>query len=477
MDFFRIIPDNFFSLLSSKNKRIYLASILQCFKTYETGSILGIEKKIVVDDLVNYLEKSSFLYDVEDEEDEEPNPQSKRDLANYILRRMEECGWIYIDVTNDYEEILNFTDMAIIISEAIINAFPSAFDDTTYDDNGESYDVYANEYQGYIYTIYSLLNNPDVVDYGMTFDLIYGYTKQLIRALRRLDSRLKEYINSVVETSEVKDLMERLMTFKTEIYDTTYLKMKTSDNINRYRLSIVSKLEEISMNEFSMSMIVNDFKRRYKNENVAIAKANKAIDEVIDVFNSIEGFVSEIDNKNRTYINSTIGKIKFLLSEDDNIIGKLNTILKHIKNQNAKGKIDKALRLADTLYSLNHIKVLNGETSLYTPRGSYSRNYNQMLDDIGLEGFELTAEFMKQFKSAYNEVEIANFLEANLVDGRIVASQIINYNTDNLTVLMTVYSLMYASNLEYNIYVSDKFIEHKKYRMRDFIIERRDLNA
>ena len=97
-----------------------------------------------------------------------------------------------------------------------------------------------------------------------------------------------------------------------------------------------------------------------------------------------------------------------------------------------------------------------------------------MLDDIGLEGFELTAEFMKQFKSAYNEVEIANFLEANLVDGRIVASQMINYNTDNLTVLMTVYSLMYASNLDYNIYVSDKYIEHKKYRMRDFLIERRE---
>ena len=49
--------------------------------------------------------------------------------------------------------------------------------------------------------------------------------------------------------------------------------------------------------------------------------------------------------------------------------------------------------------------------------------------------------------------------------------------TDNLTVLMTVYSLMYASNLEYNIYISNNTIEHKKYRLRDFIIERRDLNA
>ena len=92
MDFFDMVPDNFFSLLSSKNKKIYLASILQAFKIYESGSILGIDKKIVVDDLVYFLDTHSFLYDVEDEEDEESDPKSKRELANYILRRMEECG-------------------------------------------------------------------------------------------------------------------------------------------------------------------------------------------------------------------------------------------------------------------------------------------------------------------------------------------------------------------------------------------------
>ena len=471
MDFFGMIPDNFFSLLTFKNKRLYLACILRSFKTYEAGSILGIEKKIVVDDLVDFLDHSSYLYEVEDDEDEEANPQTKRDLANYVLRRMEACGWIYIDVTNDYEEILNFSDVAIIFSEAFINAYPTSYEAYEEDSN---YEINANEYQGYIYTIYSLLSNPDNVDYAMTFDLVYGYTKQLIRSLRRLVSRLKEYISSVVETSEIKDLMEKLMTFKTEVYDKIYLKMKTSDNINRYRLAIVSSLEALANDEFAMTMIVNDYMRRYTSYDVAVAKATKAIDEVIDVFNSIDTFVSEIDNKNRTYINSTIGKIKFLLSEDDNIIGKLNRILKHVKDSNANGKIEKSLRLVDTLYTLNHIKVLNGESSLYTPRGSYSRNYNQMLDDIGLEGFELTADFLKQFKSSYNEIEIKNFLEANLFEGKLQASQIINYNTDNLTVLMTVYSLMYSSNLDYNITVLDKKLEHKRYRMRDFIIERRD---
>lgn len=472
MDYFGMIPDNFFSLLASKNKKIYLACILQSFKTYETGSILGIEKKIVVDDLIHFLEQTSYLYDVEDEEDEESNPQSKRELVNYILRRMEECGWIYIDVSNDYEEILNFSDMAIIICEAFINAFPTSMDYT--DEDGSEVEIHASEYQGYIYTIYSLLTNPENVDYAMTFDLVYSYTKQLIRALRRLDSRLKEYISSVVDTAEIKDLMERLMTFKTEIYDRSYLKMKTSDNINRYRLAIVSKLEELENNEFAMNMIINDYKRRYSNASIAVARANKDVDEVIDVFNSIDGFVSEIDNKNRTYINSTIGKIKFLLSEDDNIIGKLNRILKYVKTSNEHGKIDKSMKMVDTLYCLNQLKVYDQEGSLYSPRGSYARNYNQMLDDISLEGFELTDEFMQQFKSAYNEVEIKNFLESNMLDHKLQASQMIQYNSDNLTVLMTVYSLMYASNLDYRITILHNKIEHKRYRLKDFIIERRD---
>ena len=468
MDFFGMIPDNFFSLLASKNKRIYLACIIQSFKTYETGSILGIEKKVIVDDLVNFLDNSSLLYDVEDEEDEESNPQSKRELANYILRRMEECGWIYIDVTNDYEEILNFSDMAIIISEALINAYPTYSE--TYDEN-EPYEIHANEYQGYIFTIYSLLTNPENVDYAMTFELIYNYTKQLIRALRRLDSRLKEYINSVVETAEIKDLMERLMTFKTEIYDRSYLKMKTSDNINRYRLTIVSKLEELEANEFAMSMIINDYKRRYSSIELATAKANKAIDEIIDVFNSIDSFVLEIDNKNRTYINSTIGKIKFLLSEDDNIIGKLNRILKHIKDSNENGRIDKAMKLTDSLYNFNQVKVFSGGNSLYSPRGSYTRNYNQMLD-ITSE-LDLPKDFFEQFKTAYNEIEIANYLDANMIDNKLQASELINYNSENLTVLMTVYCLMFATNHEYEITILEKNIEHKRYRLKDFLIERR----
>ena len=225
MDFFDMVPDNFFSLLASKNKRIYLASILEVFKVYETGTILGIDKKVVVDDLVYFLDThKNYFYDVEDEEDEESNPSNKRELANYILRRMEETGWIYVDVTNDYMEVLNFSDDAIILCETILNAYPE-FEYT--DDSEIPADfINVNEYKGYIYNIYSLLNQTDNVDYATTFSLVYSDTRKLIRALRKLDARMKDYITSVVDNTEIKDLMEKLITYKNEIYDKSYSKLK-----------------------------------------------------------------------------------------------------------------------------------------------------------------------------------------------------------------------------------------------------------
>ncbi len=468
MDFFDMVPDNFFSMLSSKNRRIYLASILQVFKVYETGSILGIDKKVVVDDLIYFLDtNSSYLYETEDEEDEESNPQSKRELANYILRRMEECGWIYVDVTNDYMEVLNFTDVAITLCEAIMNAYPQL---EFADEELPSDYINPNEYQGYIYNIYSLLNQKENVDYSLTFSLVYNDTRQLIRAIRRLDARMKEYIQSVVDNTEIKKLMERLIAYKNDIYDKSYVRLKVTDNIDRYRLSIITRLEEFQEDETIVRSISNNYLAVCKNPDEAVDKAIRNIDEVIDAFNALEDFITEIDNKNRNYINSTIGKIKFLLSEDDNVVGKLNAILKNVKDQNKIGKIDKSIRLVESLYTLPNLKIYDGEKSLYQPRGKYSRDYNQTLDDLGFDGFELDDEFMQQFRARYDEAEIKKFLEAHSVDGVFKASTVINEACSDQEFLMAVYCVIYAVERNYVIDILEDVLETKTYAIRDFTI-------
>ena len=471
MDFFDMVPDNFFSLLSSKNKRIYLSSILQVFKVYETGTILGIDKKIVVDDLTYFLETNkNYLFDAEDENDEESNPNTKRDLANYILRRMEECGWIYVDVTNDYVEILNFSDDAIIICEALINAYPQF----EYSDEELPADyINPNEYHGYIYSINSLLSQKDNVDYALTFSLVYSNTKQLIRALRRMDARMKDYITSVVENTDIKNLMEKLISYKNDIYDTSYTRLKIADNIDRYRLSIITRLEEMQSDEAIVSAISKNYLAFSKTVDQAVDKAIRQIDEVIDAFNAIEDFINEIDVKNRNYINSTIGKIKFLLTEEDNVVGKINGILKYVKDTNKEGKIDKALRLIDGLYNLPVIKVIDGTNSLYQPRGPYSRNYNQFLDDFGIDGFEMNDEFMNQFKNLYNESEIKKFIDVHMNDNKsFIAGEVLDFDASREKLLMVIYSIIYASEHNYTISIFDDFVKTKDYMIRNFEIKK-----
>lgn len=127
MDIFDIIPENFFSILSSKNKRLYASCLIEAFKIYETGSILGTDKKLLADELTNFLENSNLAFDKdEDLDDEDANEasNSKKSLAYFALRKIEEAGWIYVDVNADYEEIVNFTDAGITLCEALLKVAP-----------------------------------------------------------------------------------------------------------------------------------------------------------------------------------------------------------------------------------------------------------------------------------------------------------------------------------------------------------------
>ncbi len=459
MDLFKIIPENFFSILASKNKHIYLKAIMQAFKIYEEGSILGIDKKIVVEVLTDFCEQNQF--------DEAILENSSKEKANFLLRKLEECGWIDIDVTNDYEEILNFRDYAIQIIEALQNIIPS-YDimDNVFEIDGQR----KIEFRGYIYTIYSLLNS-NTLEYGLLMEQVYRNTKLFIRELRKLDARLKEYIKSIVETTEIKDLIETLINYKTELVDKSYQRLKTSDNVNKYRLFIINKLENMQDDEIIMDVIARDYMIKIKDYEQAYMKANRDINEIIDIFNELDDMILEIDAKNRTYVNSTIGKIKFLLAEDNNIVGKLNAILKFIKTANADNKLDEALKIIKPLYTVNSIKTIN-EGSLYQPRGSYNHMQAQELFIDNLDFSSLEADFFKQYESPYKESEIIKKID-NLEQNVILGSELINYDSSDEEVLTALYMLIYAND-ENKLHVIplDDLIEHKKFKMKNFKIER-----
>ncbi|HOO44514.1 MAG TPA: hypothetical protein PKU69_05525, partial [Bacillota bacterium] len=83
MDLYNVIPKQFFSLLASKNQSVYVGAILDIYKAYEQGSILGMDKTIARQVVIDYLELNPLDEELEGTEAEQEI--TNRDRASHIL--------------------------------------------------------------------------------------------------------------------------------------------------------------------------------------------------------------------------------------------------------------------------------------------------------------------------------------------------------------------------------------------------------
>ena len=80
MDFNKILPDNFFNLFQSKNRNLYIESLIRVYKRYETGSILGMPKDEARDIVEELLEEDGeTIEDLYDEDDQDEEIQAEAD--------------------------------------------------------------------------------------------------------------------------------------------------------------------------------------------------------------------------------------------------------------------------------------------------------------------------------------------------------------------------------------------------------------
>ena len=476
MDFNKILPENFFNLFQSKNRSLYIESLIRIYKKYETGSILGMPKDEARDIVEDLLEEEgnaiSDLYDEDDDKDEEiPN---YRELANHFLRRFEKTGWVTIDVTNDYLEILNFNDYAISIILALIeikrDASFSLFADNFSLDSEEA------NFKGYVFTIYSLLNSS-TFDYGLLLNQVYKNTINFVREIRKVDHKLREFIQLIDTKENIKDLVELLGQYKDEVMDKAYFKLKTFDNINKYKLDIVRKLEAMQENSDIMSIIANDYLFLSSNDaSLAQFTANKQINDCIDIYNSLDVIMNEIDKKNRDYITQTLAKVKYLLNDATDVVGVLNLIVQHYTEKVKKGQAESGFNDIRKLFTLNVDKTL-GISSLSIPRGNYKKSENNALSKIRVDFSHFRDTFFEAFKALYTEEDVKDILEGTMSIGEEKdAKAFIKNDATQKDIIRLLYIVIYASGFnDYQIKELDEYIETDNYLIKNFIIRRREL--
>ena len=226
---FHILPGNFFVPLSSPNRIVYWECICKLFSTMEHQLSFGVERDVLVDELEYYFDQTQAA----EMEEDEFQALDSRGKANSMLRKLEFYGWIEVETDKSYVQRVNFKEYAVKIMKTLLEI-------------AEGKQI---EYQGYIYTIYSLVrSNTDHP--GIVLLQILENTDMLITGLKNLNSNIKHYIDELTKHRTVAEIMDALFNdYITNIVDKAYHRLLTSDNVSKFRPEIIERLESKSRNK------------------------------------------------------------------------------------------------------------------------------------------------------------------------------------------------------------------------------------
>ena len=351
---FDIIPENFFSPLAAPGKIVYWECICRLFVVTSRQLSFGVERDVLVDELQYYFD-SAMSADIPEEELEDAGGMNSRDKANFMLRRLENYGWIYIDVDYSYVQRVNFRDYAVQIIKTLIDVSEEK----------------KAEYQGYIYTIYNLARaggtNP-----GLGLLQIVDNMDALITGLKSLNANIKRYIDELTKHSTVAEIMDALLNdYYTNVVDKAYHRLLTSDNVSKFRPEIIERLEAKSRSRRFLNAAAKEVAEL---KEISLEEADdmvlELLHEVIDAFRRMDEILDEINKKNTRYQRAAINRARFLLSSSEDIRGQIKDILtfmnEHVQKENLDYNSIYELEEMDRLIKIFYWDYLDVD-SLYAP--------------------------------------------------------------------------------------------------------------
>ena len=458
---FQIVSENFFVPLASPNKVIYWECLTKLFTVMNHQLSFGVERDILVQELQYYFEQEQAAAMVEEGFD----GKNSRDKANWMLRRLEYYGWIEVETDKSYVQRVSFKDYAVKIMKILLEI-----------EEGKQI-----EYQGYIYTIYSLVrsstDNP-----GIVLLSILENTDMLITGLKNLNSGIKHYIDELTKYKTPAEIMDVLFNdYMENIVDKAYHRLLTSDNVSKFRPEIVERLENKSRSRTYMEKASGELAGIRE---ITIEQAKELvyqyIHEIIDAFQNMDDILAEINQKNTQYQKAAINRAKFYLIGGEDVRGQLKEILSEVNEKiNAEGMELGGIYRISFLEEL--IKIYsNGmldEKSLYVPiEGKKEFKPAGLINDFPDEKVrqEKLKKMMEKMERVLNPPKIDRYVQ-DCLNGRsrMKASQMPLETIEDFVRIIYVRLYGQRKNMQYEI-EADEDITVNGYRFRDYVIRKKE---
>jgi hypothetical protein len=488
---FATLPDNFFSPLARVNREHYAALLVRYYRLFQENA-RGLEREQVIRSFTEYLGRHRNVL-ADEGADEFPPPgesdggtagdvdtetpeldfgagqaegPARRDeagtagdsggagasgsegrsaaaltggagdraLANIFLRRFIGTGWLSEETLSDYSRVINITPWGRPFFEALARVEEGL----------------KTEYESHVVAIYSLLCGDAVTENGHYAVLnAHSTTQTLIDSLKVLSQSIKGHYDRLTAGTDGADIRGILHLhydlYAADILDGAYKRLKTSENLSRYRPRIIKKVGELLADEKWLA----ESARKLSRNNSLPQEDNRRrlaamLEGIRDTLRAVDPLLADIDRRNMLYARSSVERVKALLEPDSTLAGKLAALVREIyrRGKGAKGEGGEPHhRLA---HRLHRIRTFAPE-SLYRRYRRETADFNREVSPEDREAMERAeAELFIRLQRQLGVKRIGDWLDDQGGGERTLFTR--DLVKDESSFIRFIYSVLYADS-------------------------------
>jgi hypothetical protein len=338
---FDILPLNLFNLFSTQGyitlQRHYMAILLRIYGLAEFNRF-GLAREVVVAEIVDYLKGADAEGEIAVEMAEQAagdsviarsalrdeaisnregiasrkplavTPQShksEQDYASYLIRRLEETGWIEREQHADYSETIALPDYAFTLLEAFRKIEEQK----------------PHEFTGQIYTAHQLITAAETnKDFSPALALTQAYenVRQMVRGLNELNQNIRRYVERATREKEIPDLLRLQFDDYSQTLGASYHALKTSDHVSRYRRDIINQLQAWQLDDDWLVKTADEMALQSRlNPAQAEQTLSGYLQFVIHQLEGLDPLLEDIDQRHAQYLRTSLRQIRYQLGNAD----------------------------------------------------------------------------------------------------------------------------------------------------------------
>lgn len=448
------LPQQFWSVFSSRNRYIYMEALLTIYDEYLYNDYF-LTKETCIQLIAEHF--SDRIVDIS-ADDEEQDIDNMEPMATKILNRLIRFSWLKkVEDYSSFKTNIIIPDYSSLFIETIKRlSNPDSDDKDLYIQN-----IYTNIYSFY----YDTKAGMELLKAAMT------NTTRLNRSLQDMLHNMDQFFGALLEKNNYEELLlEHLNGYVETIVNKKYSLLKTSDNFYIYKNDIKKLLRAIGEDENRLLLLKHKLSAEGRKEEDIENEFADILYEIERGILNMEKRISHIDTEHSKYIRATVSRLEYLLSSDDSLQGSVIAILNLLSGTKDN---DLYTQVATTI--LMNDPTVVGADSLYKKRGK--RKQFEETVEIELETEEeLSREDILRInrnKNRYNKTEIEGFILNKMDAGIYQTKEHAIESDEEFELLILAYDYSIRKSSPFHVVPGEKgTIQNGKYSYPDMVFQK-----